>query len=1328
LQIVTREDEDALYMFLWNYENNGGENDSCETDIVLEGLYVPYVLDAWSGEISTVPVYSIEDGKTRVPVSVTYRDAAVYIFKASDSEAPHLVAGEGAEIVAKDGRYYVRATEEGKYTLTANDGTLYEFAIGNVPTARELRKWSVKIESWDKPDTGDTSNWVSRTETHDVGTGETTTTEGYWLTRKTEIDLELDELETWDNIEEAGREVSGIGYYETSFDWDPDAANGAWLYLGPIVQTATVMVNGEKTEDVNINKAVVNITPLLKAGSNELKITVTTSLTNRQLANGYGNLTEGVDTDQRYDPITDQYQVFTYGDHVRRYFSNGLPQALLIPYIEEGNLGSEPPIDEDNPAPSSDSGGGCDVGAGTVAAVLMLLRKRSKLKKTLLFSFFATVLCLSAAPVSATPAVAVPVEWTPERTAFHPESWTEYNGRKMFTEADIPSFIKNKQTTFNGVTAATGATVTKEELLKEDISKYKIVTIIDAPYNATPGARDTRTAWDNTKAIDQALKDVSAAGGGTVKIPKGEFSFYTIHLQSDANIWLAEGAIILGALPSAKYNYDPPEINIYKGLNDFGHAHFANSLIYGINVHDVMIYGEGLISGSYFNPETGYRFTTLHNMDFNVTQGGNAQRTDPDWIGTSWMPAQAEIDAISPYGVTAPGQSGFFKTANKAIALEKCQRIVLSGFDMLNVGHFAFISAGVDDCLIENIVIDSNRDGFDIDTIKNLTLRNCVVNTFQDDAIVVKTSFGVREMFKTENILIYNCVVSGYDSGSVMNGTFTESRPSGSASNPHGRFKIGTESTAGFDRVTVVNLLTVRSSGFAAEAVDGAPLTNLIGYNLYFDNSHGGPIFVTIGDRSRTPVTGKSKNDSYGGADKERIENSIFVLPNTAHYAKYPIQRYQPSYGQISGSASTPVTINYNNFWQDPDTGECYLYKWNGGDYGPDLERGAIPESEMGRYGNAIGAKNLAVIENVYFGNVKATDTDPRVPIDINGLVSSKIKNVTLENIDVSYRGGLSLRHAVEQYSSRSENFTYNEYMCPPATSSYSYTVGSGFPRMRQIAPGEWAEDPYNVPENVTAYPEPINFGVLPAYGLYARHVDGLTVKNFKTSYETLDDRPAIVLDDVQNGQFSDVDVKSEGTDVVTVTHRYKRPTNFEFYPNEPYIETTTQAKGLSGLRVRPETIEAPEPGTPPDELYSKETAVANDAASGYMEQRTEYPRTVNRPWLKGAKNQTVKAGEVVTMKLEAVNPADYTEEGPYAVTITCEAKPEGSTFADNTFTWKVAEDTEPGPYYIKFVLTDGVLPVSRVARVDVQSFSVDSAISSCVLMTSDGGPPLCAF
>ena len=49
------------------------------------------------------------------------------------------------------------------------------------------------------------------------------------------------------------------------------------------------------------------------------------------------------------------------------------------------------------------------------------------------------------------------------------------------------------------------------------------------------------------------------------------------------------------------------------------------------------------------------------------------------------------------------------------------------------------------------------------------------------------------------------------------------------------------------------------------------------------------------------------------------------------------------------------------------------------------------------------------------------------------------------------------------------------------------------------------------------------NLGVLPAYGMYARHVEGLTVTKCSFNYETRDSRPAILLEDVVGARISDV-------------------------------------------------------------------------------------------------------------------------------------------------------------------------------------------------------------
>ncbi len=61
--------------------------------------------------------------------------------------------------------------------------------------------------------------------------------------------------------------------------------------------------------------------------------------------------------------------------------------------------------------------------------------------------------------------------------------------------------------------------------------------------------------------------------------------------------------------------------------------------------------------------------------------------------------------------------------------------------------------------------------------------------------------------------------------------------------------------------------------------------------------------------------------------------------------------------------------------------------------------------------------------------------------------------------------------------------------------------------------------DDLAVPELPQAYPQGEMFGPLPAYALYARHVDGLTVSNWRNRWERADMRPAAVFDDVRDLQ-----------------------------------------------------------------------------------------------------------------------------------------------------------------------------------------------------------------
>ncbi len=63
-----------------------------------------------------------------------------------------------------------------------------------------------------------------------------------------------------------------------------------------------------------------------------------------------------------------------------------------------------------------------------------------------------------------------------------------------------------------------------------------------------------------------------------------------------------------------------------------------------------------------------------------------------------------------------------------------------------------------------------------------------------------------------------------------------------------------------------------------------------------------------------------------------------------------------------------------------------------------------------------------------------------------------------------------------------------------------------------------------NVPEVPAKYPDPDIFGELPTLALYGRHVDGLTLRNFKVHAAEPDGRPAVILDDVTRLEIAGFD------------------------------------------------------------------------------------------------------------------------------------------------------------------------------------------------------------
>lgn len=463
------------------------------------------------------------------------------------------------------------------------------------------------------------------------------------------------------------------------------------------------------------------------------------------------------------------------------------------------------------------------------------------------------------------------------------------------------------------------------------------------------GAMGDGTTLD-TDAINAAVEAAAAAGGGTVHFPAGVYPSFSIRLYSHVALHLGHGATLLAADPSAyEGGYDAPEPNVWGDehrYQDFGHSHWHNSLIWGEDVVDVAILGSGMIDGAGL------------------------------WKGL--MPP------LGPAPSPEPG--------NKAIALKNARGVVMRDFTVFRGGHFAILVTGVDNLTIDNIRIDTNRDGIDIDACRNVRISNVSVNTPNDDAIVLKSSYALGEARVTENVTITNSLVSGYDLGTMLDGTYgrsEESAPDGDG--PTGRIKFGTESNGGFRNITISNMVFDRSRGLALETVDGGVLEDVVVSNVVMRDVSNAPFFLRLGRRMRGPE------------------------------------------------------------------------------------------------GTSVGT-----LRRITISNVVVYDADPRFAAILSGVPGHPIEDVKLSDIRIQYRGGITMDQVARQPGDLLNDFFLDSESSGP-------------------------RNPFEVPEREAAYPEASMFGLVPAWGFYVRHVDGLEMDNVHIELIEHDERPAFVLSDVRD-------------------------------------------------------------------------------------------------------------------------------------------------------------------------------------------------------------------
>ncbi|KAL0581293.1 hypothetical protein V5O48_000776 [Marasmius crinis-equi] len=238
--------------------------------LTLEATGTPFVLDAWSGEVSPVAVWSTtDDGHIVIPsVSLAANQSALFSVTSDDSlegvSAPAVhISSADADVfgLGSSSGVDVRSFAEGSKQITLSNGQSQTVNLSlEGESTRELTGWQLNITAWTPPEN------LSQVDSVLVPQPPINLTQG---------------LVPWDQLDGFAN-ISGVGTYVTTFEWahGENSTVGVQLDFGTVVHTLKAWLNGVELSTADPTRPVVDITALVSEGTNTLRVDAASTLLN----------------------------------------------------------------------------------------------------------------------------------------------------------------------------------------------------------------------------------------------------------------------------------------------------------------------------------------------------------------------------------------------------------------------------------------------------------------------------------------------------------------------------------------------------------------------------------------------------------------------------------------------------------------------------------------------------------------------------------------------------------------------------------------------------------------------------------------------------------------------------------------------------------------------------------------------------------------------------------------------------------------------------------------------------------------------------------------
>jgi len=367
-------------------------------------------------------------------------------------------------------------------------------------------------------------------------------------------------------------------------------------------------------------------------------------------------------------------------------------------------------------------------------------------------------------------------------------------------------------------------------------------------YNIVDYGAKSDTTVLSTQAIQQAIDACSAASGGRVVVPAGNYKTGTIVLKSDVHLYLERGATLFGSTDLKDYR---PMKTDYVSLRT---QTPTIQLVYADKVKNVLIDGEGTIDGR------GRAFKKLTWNDEGITR--------PHLIRF------VQSEDITIRDVTLRN-SGCWMQHYLA-----CFRLRIENVKVFNRNNY-------------------NNDGLDIDGCGNVFVKGMAIDS-DDDGITLKST----SPLPCQNVRIEDCVVSSHCNavklGTETNGGFFNIDISGIVVKPS-----DDQSSQFFGAPSKIG-----TSALSLEIVDGGVMENVSVSDFTVEGTES-PIFIRLANRGRGYKLREAVKGLSGSGNDDTITELIPIdhvgRINGVHVENFQIRNAGSMGCSITGLPGHPV-------------------------------------------------------------------------------------------------------------------------------------------------------------------------------------------------------------------------------------------------------------------------------------------------------------------------------------------------------------------------------------------------------------------------------------